>query len=64
MLTAFSVIMVEAIIYLFVIISTSSSIGYAICFFHKQDQLEQIKQAFLNYKKDQEKRLSKYIIDE
>tara|TARA_A200000159_G_C7186617_1_gene281937 strand:+ start:289 stop:459 length:171 start_codon:yes stop_codon:yes gene_type:complete len=56
--------MVEVIIYLFVIISTSSSIGYAICFFHKQDQLEQIKQAFLNYKKDQEKRLSKYIIDE
>lgn len=56
--------MTETIIYLFLIISTSSSIGYAICFFHKQEQIEQIKQAFLNYKKNQEERLSKYIIDE
>lgn len=56
--------MMETILFLFFIIGISAVMGYAVCFLQKEEQIEQIKYNFFKYKKDQEAKLSKYIIED
>lgn len=56
--------MIESILFLVFIIGVSFIIGYAVCFLQKEEQIELIKYNFFKYKKDQEAKLSKYIIED